>query len=282
MIADPRRRAALRFALSGAAALGLLAAAASAATPATTPASGPSWLSKLGRDFDKSSLGRVGALGPNEQDPELQAAPPRGGAWLRDGFEVRGADLFRFTCRSCHGVGGRGLPPEILPLTERVQATSAELQRKRESSAAGDRAAVAEQLLRHRIESGGPSMPGFDFLSTEEEDVLIAYLERLAGVPDPRHADRTIRVPVDRVGELIVKGTCQTCHDSSRMPGAKPAPWPIPTLESLPASHTARGFVAAARHRGQGGLHGRGPEVSYLRDQELEAAYFFLAAYPAQ
>ncbi len=281
MIAPRRRRAALRSALSGAAALVLCATAALAATPESTPASGPSWLSKLGRDFDKSSLGRVGALGPNEQDPELQAAPPRGGSWLRQGFEARGADLFRFTCRSCHGVGGRGLPPEILPLTERVRATSAELQKQKEGSAAGDRAATAERLLRHRIEAGGPSMPGFDFLSTEEQDVLIAYLERLAGVPDPRHTDRAIRIPVDRVGELIVKGTCQTCHDSSRVPGAKPAPWPIPTLDGLPASHSARGFVAAARHRGQGGLHGRGPEVSYLRGPELEAAYFFLAAYPA-
>lgn len=275
------RPATLRSALLGVPAALLLAAAAAAATPETTPASGPSWLSKLGRDFDKTSLGRVGALGPNEQDPELQAAPPQGGKWLRQGFEVRGADLFRFTCRGCHGVGGRGLPPEILPLTERVRATSSQLQKQKESTAAGERAATAEQLLRHRIETGGPSMPGFDFLAPDEEDVLIAYLERLAGNPDPKHADRTLRLPADRVGELVVKGTCQTCHDSSRVPGTKPAPWPIPALDGLPASHSARAFVPASRHRGQGGLHGRGPEVSYLRDQELEAAYFFLAAYPA-
>lgn len=275
------RPSALRSVLLGVPALLALAATAAAATPETTPATGPSWLSKLGRDFDKTSLGRVGALGPNEQDPELQAPPPQGGRWLRQGFDLRGADLFRFTCRGCHGAGGRGLPPEILPLVERVRATSAELQKQQESSAASDRALNAGQLLRHRIETGGPSMPGFDFLSPDEEDVLIGYLERLAGVPDPKHVDRSLKVPVDRVGELIVKGTCQTCHDSSRVPGTKPAPWPIPTLDSLPASHTARAFPAAARHRGQGGLHGRGPEVSYLRDPELEAAYFFLAAYPA-
>ncbi len=65
------------------------------------------------------------------------------------------------------------------------------------------------------------------------------------------------------------------------MPGTKPAPWPIPTLDAMPASDSARKFVPASRHRGEAGLHGRGPEVSYLRDQELEAAYFFLAAYPA-
>ena len=282
MIAPRRRRAALRSTLSGAAALALCAAAALAATPESTPASGPSWLSKLGRDFDKTSLGRVGALGPNEQDPELQAPAPQGGRWLRQGFDLRGADFFRFTCRGCHGVGGRGLPPEILPLVDRVRATSNELQKSKEASAAADRALSAAALLRHRIETGGPSMPGFDFLAPEEEEVLLAYLERLAGVPDPKHLDRSLKVPVDRVGELIVKGTCQTCHDSSRVAGAKPAPWPIPTLDALPASHSVRAFVPASRHRGQAGLHGRGPEVSYLRDQELEAAYFFLAAYPAR
>ena len=281
MIAAHRPAVALRRALLGIPALLVLAAPAVAATPESTPATGPSWLAKLGRDFDKSSLGRVGALGPNEQDPELQAPAPQGGRWLRQGFDLRGADLFRFTCRSCHGAGGRGLPPEVLPLVDRVRATSAELQKKQESTAAADRAVTAEQLLRHRIEAGGPSMPGFDFFSPDEEDVLIAYLERLAGIPDPKHVDRSLKVPVDRVGELIVKGTCQTCHDSSRVPGAKPAPWPIPTLDSLPSSHSARAFVPASRHRGQAGLHGRGPEVSYLRDQELEAAYFYLTAYPA-
>lgn len=250
-----------------------------AATPDATPATGPSWLDKLGRNFDKSSLGRVGALGPNEQDPELAAPAPKDGSWLRKGFEVRGADLFRFTCRSCHGAGGRGMAPEILPLVDLVTATSAVWQEQHGEGAA-DRAKLAEKLLQHQITSGGRSMPGFDFLAVEESEVLLGYLERLATVPDPKHVDRSLQIPVDRVGELIVKGTCQTCHEASPTTGRRPMESTIPPLSGMTASHSARAFVPGSRHRGQAALKGKGPEVTYLRDHELEAAYFYLIAYP--
>ena len=253
--------------------------AAPSEAPPSTPATGPSWLDKLGRNFDKSSLGRVGALGPNEQDPELAAPAPKDGSWLRRGFEVRGADLFRFTCRSCHGAGGRGMAPEILPLVNLVKSTSAEWQ-KQLGEGSADRAKLADKLLRHQIASGGRSMPGFDFLASDEAEGILGYLEHLASVQDPKHSDHTLHLPVDRVGEVIVKGTCQTCHEASPATGKRPTESTIPPLSGMTASHSAKAFVAGSRHRGQGGLKGKGPEVTYLRDPELEAAYFYLAAYP--
>jgi len=276
-------RARLRPSLIGLLAAAGFAATVLAATPEATPATGPSWLDKLGRNFDRSSLGRVGALGPNEQDPEFSAPAPKDGSWLRDGFNARGADLFRFTCRSCHGAGGRGMPPEILPLVNLVRATSAELQRQQgadSANTAADRARLADKLLHHQISAGGRSMPSFALLVDDESEALLAYLERLAAIPDPKHNDRMHVVPVDRVGELIVKGTCQTCHEASAATGKRPRESPIPPLSGMTASHSAQAFVAGARHRGQAGLKGKGPEVTYLRDHELEAAYFYLTAYP--
>jgi mono/diheme cytochrome c family protein len=271
-------RSLLRPSLCGLFVAGGFAAAALAAAPEAKPATGPSWLEKLGRDFDSSSLGRVGALGPSEQDPELAAPPPKDGGWLRKGFEARGADLFRFTCRSCHGAGGRGMAPEILPLVNVVQATSKAWQAQQGEGAAG-RAELAEKFLRHQITSGGRSMPGFDFLARDESETLLGYLERLAKVSDPRHADQELQLPVDRVGELIVKGTCQTCHQATPSAANRSRGTAIPPLSGMTASHSARAFVAGARHRG-GGLKGKGPEVLYLRDHELEAVYFYLTAYP--
>jgi mono/diheme cytochrome c family protein len=261
------------------AALTLSVSSRAAEVAPSTPATGPSWLDKLGRNFDKSTLGRVGALGPQEQDPELSAAPPKDGSWLRNGFEVRGADLFRFTCRSCHGAAGRGMPPEILPLTPLVKATSAEFQQQQGEGAAA-RAQLAEKMLQHQLTAGGRSMPGFNFLSAEESEALLGYLEHFAGVADPKHADNTLRLPVDRVGEVIVKGTCQTCHEAASARGVRASSSQIPPLAGMTASQAVGLFVAGARHRGQNGLSGKGPELTYLRDQELKAAYFYLAAYP--
>lgn len=273
-------RALLRPSLIGflaTAALGVSVQAADA--PPSTAATGASWLDKLGRNFDKSSLGRVGALGPNEQDPELAAPAPRDGSWLRKGLEVRGADLFRYTCRSCHGAAGRGMPPEILPLMPLVKATSEEYQ-KQQGEGGAVRAQLAEKLLQHQITAGGRSMPGFDFFSADEAESLLAYLEHFAGVADPKHADRTLALPVDRIGEVIVKGTCQTCHEASTASGKRTTSSQIPPLAGMTATYPVGMFVAGARHRGQHGLNGKGPELTYLRDQELKAAYFYLAAYP--
>lgn len=256
-------------------------AAAASASAETTSATGPSWIEHLGRPYDASALGRVGALGPEQQDALLQAPAPTGGTWLREGFAVRGADLYRFTCRACHGAAGVGSLPEIRPLVDVVRTTSGELQQGGGTAAevASRRAAAAEQLLRHRIAEGGPAMPAFD-LTADEEEILLAYLERLATVPDPRHRDDTLRMPVDRVGERIVKGTCQICH-AARAQAGRPAKDPsLVPLETMTSTAAVRPFLALARHQGKPSRAGRGPQLTYLRDAELEAAYFYLTAYP--
>jgi len=267
------------------AALALAAGAAvPPATPESTPASGPSWLANLERGLDQTALGRVGALGPNEQDPELSATRPEGGRWLREGFAARGADLFRYTCRACHGAGGKGLPPEILPLVARVRATSVQLQAAQGPDALGTpagRAGGAEITLRHRVAVGGVAMPPLEFLTAEDTESLLGYLEKLAQVPDPKHQDKVIQLPVDRVGEQIVKGTCQICHDAKPGIARTAADRDILPLAAMTSVDSLAHFVAKSRHRGaEGLLHGRGPELRYLRDQELAAVYFYLAAYP--
>ncbi|MFN7940409.1 MAG: c-type cytochrome [Thermoanaerobaculia bacterium] len=250
--------------------------------PVSSPATGPSWLSHLGRSFDKSALGRIGGLGPRQQDPELQAPAPAPGVWLRDGLEAHGADLFRYSCRACHGAQGIGQPPEILSLVAAIRRTSAELQAGRAGGATQEAAriaAAADRLIRHRLAAGGTSMPAFDYLADDEAEVLLGYLEKLAAIPDPRHVDRPLRLPVDRVGEQIVKGNCQICHDAradyARL-GSDPSIHPLATMTQTIA---VADFVRAARHRGAG-LSGRGPEATYLRDEELQAVYFYLAAFP--
>ncbi len=276
-------RALLRPSLIGLCVAVAFGSVALAATPDATPATGPSWLDKLGRNFDKSALGRVGALGPNEQDPELAAPAPKDGSWLRKGFEVRGADLFRFTCRSCHGAGGRGMAPEILPLVNLVKATSAEWQ-KQQGAGAADRAKLAEKLLQHQITAGGRSMPGFNFLASEESEALLGYLEHLASIADPKHADRTLADSgrpgrrADRQGYLpdLPRG----------LAGDRQAPDRVGDSAALRHDRLALGeavrrrFPASPQGGGQAGLKGKGPEVTYLRDHELEAAYFYLTAYP--
>ncbi len=255
-----------------------------AAAPESTPASGPSWLANLNRGLDQTALGRVGALGPAEQDPELAGPAPEGGRWLRDGFAARGADLYRYTCRACHGAGGKGLPPEILPLVDRVRATSVRLQAAQGPDALGTpagRAGGAEITLRHRMAVGGVAMPPLEFLSDEDTEVLLGYLEKLAAIPDPKHHDVAITLPVDRVGEQIVKGTCQICHDSKAGIARNAADREILPLAAMTTVDSLVHFVAKSRHRGaEGVLHGRGPELRYLRDEELAAAYFYLAAKP--
>jgi mono/diheme cytochrome c family protein len=222
----------------------------------------------------------MGALGPRQQDPELSAPAPIDGRWLREGFEVRGADLFRYTCRACHGAAGKGAPPEILPLVDRIRDTSWQLQAGRGLPGAAGRTDTARAALRHRMSTGGPAMPPFDHLSEGEASILLAYLERLAALPDPEHVDTAMRMPVDRVGEQIVKGTCQICHDARGAYRTAKPQTAIPPLDGLTHSVPVAAFVARARHRGSGDLHGKGPEVTYLREAELQAAYFYLAANP--
>lgn len=240
---------------------GLTAAAAIAvgSAPTSTPASGPSLLSKWGREMRTSALGRLGQEGAGES---LEGEIREPGRWIREGFEIDGEALFRFNCRSCHGGGGQGLLPEIRPLTE----------------------VSNEDVLRHRIDEGGAVMPAFGHFSPEEADLLIAYLDVLAGRADP--ARESLEIPVDRVGEHVIKGSCQVCHDATEKSFLRPiADQDIPPLASFIRTQSLLDFVTGARHLvvEDGEVRqGRGPRYRFLRDDELEAAYLYLAVHPPE
>src|ERR1700687_3756075 len=77
-----------------------------------TGLAGRSWLNHLNRSFEETSMGKTGHLGP-------AALPGEGSRWqlglspgIATAVSLRGADLYRLNCQSCHGEAGLGAPPE--------------------------------------------------------------------------------------------------------------------------------------------------------------------------
>lgn len=232
----------------------LLAIAAVTAT--VTAVRGPSWLEHLGVELDDTRLGKMGGDGPppaNLREPPLEG----GGARADAPFTLEGRDIYRFSCRACHGPDGRGAPPEINSLLDPVRATSAALLEARQRKQgrrlppgmARQLAADADRSLRDRIANGGRKMPAFPQLSEDEVAALLGYLRALAGVPRGP-APPPLELPAARVGEIIVKGTCHICH-----PATGPSPshmamymqGVIPPLASLAEQRTASAVVAKVR-----------------------------------
>jgi cytochrome c5 len=228
-------------------------------------------------------------------------------------FTLGGQDLYRLNCRSCHGPGGKGAPPEINNLLDPVRATSPALleARQREQGRrlppgmAEQLAADAEKTLRDRIANGGKKMPAFPHLAGDEVVALVSYLKMLAGVPAAESSRQTVILSAERVGEHVIKGTCHVCHPAT---GAAPTHMMmymqgvIPSLASLPERLSPSGVVGKVRNgimagmggggmmggrgmMGGGGMRGRMgrmPLFSYLTDEEVMAAYVFLSNYPPQ
>jgi mono/diheme cytochrome c family protein len=97
---------------------------------AVTNVQGDSWLNHLARNFNETSMGKTGRLGPSETMPgddsprwEQQPLPVS----ATQAVTVRGADLYRMNCRGCHGESGLGAPPEINSVINPVRATSVAL-----------------------------------------------------------------------------------------------------------------------------------------------------------
>lgn len=236
---------------------------------------------------------------------------------LDETFTVSGADLYRMSCQSCHGPDGTGAPPEIHDLTGPVRGTSADaIQRRMEERGASiDRpmaeqlAFQAEQALRQRLAEGGEKMPPFAHLRGDEIEALLGYLRRLTGVPDSGDL-RRVPESAARVGEHVVKGTCHICHDATG-PGGHRAMMAgiIPSLASFPrdyglssvllqVAHGSSSMMRRMRGGGGMGMMGRGhggmgmmgrmrggdavimPALPFLTDDEVAAAYFYLAEYP--
>jgi mono/diheme cytochrome c family protein len=323
--------------ITGLAALpGLPHPEASAAAPdsgaiVVTPVRGPSWLHHLGLQVADTRMGEMGGRG---SAPETSRREPALGGGAEGGFrgamhrflslfnsdrakadqafnatfELTGADLYRLNCRSCHGPDGRGAPPEISSLLDPVRATTvagirqqmAAKGRTIPDALAKQLAAQAEQSIRDRLQNGGKKMPPFRHLRGDEVDALLGYLDHLAGVPGGDRANMLVPQSAARVGEHVVKGTCQICHGATGPGGHRETMMRaiIPSLESLPREYSLDAVIHQVESGstrmtgmmgggmmgggGMGGSGGRGimPALPYFTQEEIAAAYFYLSEFP--
>jgi mono/diheme cytochrome c family protein len=263
--------------------------------PLVTPIAGPSWLTHLGVAFDRTSFGRgAGRYGPSSDQKREEREVSVG---VHRTVTIGGADLYRLNCQACHRAEGTGAPPEIRSVVDPVQGSSLALVRKQlqqqhparnETAAARAKASQARADLFARLRKGGQRMPSRAHLREADLDALFAYLTQLAGVPDPERPSQQV-VSWARLGEHVVKGTCHICHDAvgPRPTDAALVKGAIPSLESVMAAKPVGEFVRKVRDGAQvlrGDLpllhRGRMPVFYYLRDEEVAAAYVYLATYP--
>lgn len=257
--------------------LGALAAPLAAAEPAPAlphPASGPSLLARMGSSMDRIALGQVGYSGSAPDAPEAATpAASDGTPWLVSGFALTGEDLYRINCRSCHGAAVRGLGSTTPSLVGKLRDTAA--------ANPNDENAAAELVIRHQLNQGGAIMPAFAHLDTAEVKALIGYLETVAGTSEASALPR-VQVPALLVGEHVVKGVCQTCHDAT--PGLTPVGGKAvpPALSEIP-QRWALGELLIAMHARTAPASGPAihrPCLGFLSEQELAAGYVYLIAYP--
>jgi mono/diheme cytochrome c family protein len=162
---------------------------------------------------------------------------------------LKGADLYRLKCQSCHGEKGEGAPPEINSIIDPVRATSATviLERMKKNGAnmsqkdATALATQSEAALLDRLRKGGKNMPN-PSLSEAEIRVLTPYLRLLARLPAKQIS---IQESAVRVGEHLVKSTCHICHAAV---GPNPTPEQIaagviPPLGMLTSRTSLEQFV---------------------------------------
>jgi cytochrome c5 len=231
-----------------------------------TPATGPSLLTRLKAGFDGSSLGKAGYIGVPATAVETEPAAAPGG--LAAGFELSGEDLYRINCRSCHGVGGKGIAADIPSLLAKIRGAA-------QQASGGD--PTGELGVRHRLLEGGQVMPAMAHLTGDETDALLGHLEASAGVAATAPA-RRVTVPALRVGEHVVKAVCQICHDA--VPGLPQTGTQRlqPALSEIPGRYALGDFVRRVHSTEARPAHR--PRLGYLSSAELESAYFYLAAYP--
>lgn len=263
------------FWLAGALVMGAGTSLFAAGGGDVTPARGPSLVARLKSGVDWTAFGRVGEGETAAAATALtEGRPP--GDWLLHGFELTGADLFRLNCRSCHGPEGKGGRSGIPPLWGAVEKAPI---------SPGEEA--GEIRVRHRLVEGGRVMPNFVHLEPDETNLLIGHLKTL-GKPGAASPKTTLNQSAMRVGEHVVKATCQVCHDATAADAGPqpriPADAQVPTLADMTDKYSAGEFLRKTRAGSpqQGGAHGRMPRFDYLSTEELEAAYVYLVAFPPQ
>ena len=264
-----------------------------------TAVEGESWISFLHRPFGETSMAKTWTLGP---------APPRPGeeapSWQLDlspGYTARtitlhGSDLYRLSCRGCHGEAGHGAPPEINSIIGPVQATSVAGTMERMKKAGremsrSDVTTVAKEskvLLLQRLHAGGQHMPP-PTLSEAEIRSLVPYLEQLSEVPGAEKNQIAVKESPYRVGEHIVKSTCHICHSATGPnPDAKQIfEGAIPPLSTLTTRVNLPLFVQKVTHGAPivmgtppVAYRGRMPVFVYLSQDEAAEAYQYLILYP--
>jgi mono/diheme cytochrome c family protein len=262
---------------------------------AITAVTGESWLRHLHRSFEETSMGKTFRLGP--LDPATDLAAPHLRSSSVGARTLHGSDLYRLNCQGCHGELGLGAPPEIGSVINPVRATSSVLvsERMKKVGMEISRRQTAElvsqsrDLLLKRLHEGGQDMPSFHYLREAEIRSLVAYLKQLAGVPGAEQEQVAIQESHDRIGELIVKSTCHTCHGATGLnpTSAELFEGAIPPLSVLPARVNRAQLVRKVTSGApvvmgapSSAYRGRMPVFSYLSEDEAADIYDYLTKYP--
>jgi cytochrome c5 len=261
-----------------------------------TAVEGESWIRHLNRSFNETSMGKTWDLGPAPGGEASDWQLKLSSFYAAQSVTLHGSDLYRLSCRGCHGSLGHGAPPEINSIIEPVQATSVATTMKRMKDAGRDvnqsdvtaMAKESKTQLLQRLHAGGESMPPPN-LSEAEIRSLIPYLEQLSDVPGAEKNQIAVKESSYRVGEHIVKSTCHVCHSAT---GLNPNPQQIlegaiPPLSTLT---TRVGLAEFVRKVTCGApiimgspptpYTGRMPVFVYLSQDEAAEAYMYLLLYP--
>jgi mono/diheme cytochrome c family protein len=262
-----------------------------------TAVEGESWIRHLNRSFNETSMGKTWELGPapggENSSWQLKLSP----FYATQTVTLHGSDLYRLSCRGCHGNLGYGAPPEINSIIGPVQSTSvaATMDRMKKSGremSRSDVTAMAKEskvILLQRLHKGGESMPP-PSLSDAEIRSLIPYLEQLSDVPGGKN-QIAVKESSYRVGEHIVKSTCHVCHSAT---GPNPNPQQIlegaiPPLSTLTTRASLSDFVRKVTSGAPiimgtppTPYRGRMPVFLYFSQDEAAAAYMYLALYAPQ
>jgi mono/diheme cytochrome c family protein len=213
---------------------------------------------------------------------------------MNETFALTGSDIYRLNCQSCHGPSGIGSPPEIKSLIGPVQGASPafikermeKLARPIDDELAKELAASADSSIHQRLQNGGEKMPNFRHLRGDEVEALMQYLRDLAGVPRINKKDILVTQSVARVGEHLVKGTCHICHDATGPGGGRMAMMRgiIPSLASFPEQKSVQEVTRQVEMGSSGMMSMMGgqtmPAFPYITEDEVAAAYLYLAEYP--
>lgn len=260
--------------------------------PAVTAVTGPSWLTRLGVALAQTSIGRASG----QYGPTTPPAPPAPAALnVPATVTLTGGDLYRLNCQACHGVSGGGSPPEITSAVDPVRGASIDVlrqQMKAQHQPAGAAEARSQPGrvragILARMHRGGQRMPSREHLSDHEVSLVFDYLTMLATPESRAGAGETVLWM--RLGEHVVKGTCHICHDAVGAPPSDQAriAGAIPSLAAMMASQSVADFVTKARTGAPVRLpslgmshRGRMPVFAYLRNEDIAAAYMYLASHP--